>query len=39
MEDITYAALRLNLVSYPKNDAGEFKRLLVNIYIFFCKKT
>lgn len=37
-KDITYATLRLNLVSYSKNDAGEFKRLLVKYISSFAKK-
>lgn len=37
-KDITYATLRLNLVSYQKNDAGEFKRLLVKYISSFAKK-
>ena len=37
-KDITYPALRLNLLSYPKNDVGEFKRLLVKDIPSFAKK-
>ena len=37
-KDITYPVLRLNLVAYPKNDVGEFKRLLVKDLSSFAKK-